>query len=79
LTVSELILILKGMDPAAVVVVPIHNDASDFYGVLELKSDRVHSVEMRVIEATRPWFDPDHGAKVFVVEHGGTISGLEIG
>lgn len=79
MTVDELISILKCLDPTAVVVVPTNDDNSNFHTVLELQSDRVQFVNLRVVETNRSWFDPDHGAQFFVAEEGGLVAGVEIG
>lgn len=76
--VAELISILKGMDPSAVAVVSASNDIPDFHTVLELKSDRVHSVELRIVETTRTWFDPDHGANYSSLKMAGQFPALKL-
>jgi len=69
--VSELIAILQTLDPSAQVVTSTNDEH-----VLELKADDVQTVALREVVFTRPWFDPDHGAKLFKVEDDGPTSGV---
>lgn len=79
MTVADLIAILQTLDPAAEVVACAYADRSDAHTVIELRRDDVRAIAMREILFERPWFDPDHGAKLYQVDDAGPISGFEIG
>ena len=79
MTVQELIAILQTLDPAAEVVVGANDDRSDVHQVLELRPVDVRTIAMREVLFERPWFDVDHGARLFEVNDDGSIQGVEIG
>ena len=79
MNVGELIAILQTLDPASEVVVGTYDDRSDVHQVLELRREDVRAIAMREIVFTRPWFDVDHGAKLYEVIDNGLIQGVEIG
>ncbi len=78
MTVAELIAILQTLSPAAEVVACAYNDRSDAHTVIELRRDDVRAIAMREILFERPWFDVDHGAKLYQVEDDGPLLGVEI-
>lgn len=78
MTVADLIAILQTLDPSALVVVCAYSDKSDAHTVIELRRDDVRAIAMREILFERPWFDPDHGAKLYQVEDDGPVPGVEI-
>jgi len=78
MTVADLIAILQTLDPAAEVVVGAHTDKSDAHTVIELRRDDVRAIAMNEILFERPWFDVDHGAKLFEVAEDGLLQGVEI-
>ena len=77
--VSELIAILQTLDPAAEVVVSTYDDRSDVHNLLELRRGDVRAIAMREVMFERPWFDVDHGARLFEVDDDGPEPGVEIG
>lgn len=78
MTVQELIAILQTLDPGAEVVACAYCDKSDAHTVIELRRDDVRAVAMREIFFERPWFDADHGAKLYQVDDDGPVPGVEI-
>jgi len=78
MTVADLIAILQTLDPVAEVVVCAYGDKSDAHTVIELRRDDVRAIAMREILFERPWFDVDHGAKLYQVEDDGPLQGVEI-
>lgn len=78
MTVQELIAILQTLDPGAEVVVCAYGDKSDAHTVIELRRDDVRAIAMSEILFERPWFDVDHGAKLFEVADDGPVPGVEI-
>lgn len=78
MTVQELIAILQTLDPAVEVVVGAYDDQSDAHTVIELRRDDVRAIAMREILFERPWFDVDHGARLFEVAEVGQLQGVEI-
>lgn len=79
MTVADLIAILQTLDPSAEVVVSTYDDRSDVHQVIELRPADVRAIAMHEVSFECPWFDVDHGAKLFQVEDGGTVPGVEIG
>ena len=78
MTVQELIAILQTLNPDAEVVVCAYGDKSDAHTVIELRRDDVRAIDMREILFERPWFDVDHGARLFEVDDDGPVPGVEI-
>ena len=77
--VAELIAILQTLDPGAEVVVGTYDDRSDVHNVLQLQRGDVRAIAMREISFTRPWFDVDHGARLYEVHDDGSLPGVELG
>jgi len=79
MTVDELIATLQTLDPSAEVVVSTYDDRSDVHQVLQLRRADIRAIAMREISFERPWFDVDHGAKLYQVDDNGVLQGVEIG
>lgn len=77
--VAELIALLQTLDPTAEAVTCSYDDRSEVHLVLGLRSADVRAIAMRELTYERPGFDPDHGAKLYLVEDDGPIPGVEIG